>query len=455
MSPFLRLWPLLLISTSVYARPLVFTGLSLSAEAGVTISYSLSSDTWAQIEPLTRMGTAPTIVVQYQQPGYDRSSHVELTQMSRALELASGDWPAGMTATISVYGDLGDFDSITWPGGSGRTVSVPITGGGTGGGGGSYAGGTSSSGTSSSWSSSTSASTPTLSSSVEDVEGALEQLAELARQEQARQAQAARDAQLQAEWEAAIQRETEIRSIMNDLGHPLSQACHATFGDEDRYEGCVRKGLTRNFGPEEVQACGRLDIVGHQFECVESLVGRAHVATAVIDACVDSFGAGREGIKCIWRTQETRFDPSGDVRACGLAFEDYGYASACISRYAEVAWEPATVLQACVTGFEGEDQLVCAKLAGAAGKSPADRIEACVASFDDAEVALECVHIMAHSTADSAPCIPLCAQLFESKGKRYDCLSALRGAKDRDPERLQACEAETSDRRRLSCVEGR
>jgi hypothetical protein len=461
MPSLLRLLPVLLFSTSVQARPLVFTNLSLSADAGVSLSYSLSPDCWAQVEPITRMGTAPTIVVQYQQPGYDRTSHVELMQGSRELSLASGDWPPGMTATISIHGTLGDFDSITWPGGSGRTVSVPISGGVAGGDTSDWSTDSSSSSSTSSspspsgsWSSSSSSSVSTPELSVENVGSALEQLASLAAQEQARRERAAMEAQQQADWEAAIQQEREIRGIMNDLSHPLSAACNATFGDEDQYKKCVRKGLTRNYGAEEVSACNRMDIVGYKFECVESLVGRNHIATNVINACVDSFGADREGIKCIWRTQETRFDPSSDVRACGLAFDDYGFASACISRYAEVAWEPAAVLHACVTGFEGEDQLVCAKLAGAAGKPPHDRIDACVASFDDQEQALECVHIMAHSTSDSASAIPFCAQLFEPKGKRYDCLSALRGAQDRDPERLDACMAETSNGKRMKCVEG-
>ncbi len=459
MSSLIRLLPLLLFSASVHARPLVFTSLSLSADAGVTLSYSLSPDCWSQVEPITRMGSAPTIVVQYQQPGYDRTSHVELMQGSRELSLAGGDWPAGMTATISVHGTLGDFDSITWPGGSGRTVSVPISGGGAVGGS-SSSGASPSSGSSStidpagSWSGSSSSSVTTPELAVENVGSALEQLANLALQEQARRERAALEAQQQADWEAAIRRETEIRGIMNDLSHPLSAACNATFGDEKRYEKCVRMGLTRNYGAEEVLACNRMDIVGYKFECVEALVGRNHIATNVINACVDSFGADREGIKCVWRTQETRFDPSSDVRACGLAFDGYDFASACIGRYAEVAWEPAAALHACVTGFEGEDQLVCAKLAGAAGQSPDDRIDACVASFADKEQALECVHIMAHSTADSAPAIPFCAQLFESKGKRYDCLSLLRGAQDRDPARLEACLAETSNGRRMKCVEG-
>ena len=458
MPSILRLWPLLLVSASVQARPLVFTNLSLSADAGVNLNYSLSPDTWSQVEPITRMGAAPTIVVQYQQPGYDRTSHVELMEPSRELSLASGDWPPGMTATISIHGSLGDFDSITWPGGSGRTVSVPISGG-VAGASTSFDSSSSSSSSSNpspsgSWSSSSSSSVSTPDLTVENVGSALEQLANLALQEQARRAREEQAAQQQADWAAAIQRETEIRGIMNDLSHPLSQACNTTFGDEKRYEKCVRMGLTRNYGAEEVQACNRMDIVGYKYECVEALVGRNHIATAVINACVDSFGPDREGIKCVWRTQETRFDPSSDVRACGLAFDDYGFASACISRYAEVAWEPAAVLHACVTGFEGEDQLVCAKLAGAAGQPPDDRINACVASFDDGEQALECVHIMAHSTADSAPAIPFCAQLFEPKGKRYDCLSTLRGAQDRDPERLQACEAETSNSRRMKCVEG-
>ncbi len=458
MSSFLRLLPLLLLASAAHARPLVFTNLSLSADAGVTLSYSLSPDCWGQVEPITRMGTAPTIIVQYQQPGHERSSHVELMQGSGQLSLASGDWPSGMTATISIHGSLGDFDSISWPGGSGRTISVPISGGGAAGAGSpsSWSGGSSSTNTdsSASWSGSSSSSTSSPEISVEDVGTALEQLAALAEQEQARRAEAQMAEQLRAEWEAAVQRELEIQAFMNDLSQPLPRACNATFGDEDRFESCVRIGLTRNYGPDEVLACGRLDTVGYQAECIEALEGRRHVGDAVIDACIDSFGSGRDGIKCVWRTKESRFDPSADVLACGLAFEDYAFAAGCISKYGQVAWEPASVLHACVQGFEGEDQLVCAKLAAAAGQPPTDRIEACLASFEDREQALECVHIMAHSTTDSAPAIPFCAQLFESKGKRYDCLSLLRGAQDRDPDRLGACLAETSNSRRMKCVEG-
>jgi hypothetical protein len=451
---------LLLLSGAANAKTLVFDRLSLSADDGVTLAYSISPASWGEIEPITRMGTAPTIVVQFGQTGDDRSARVDLFQGALETTLAGGAWPAGMSATISLYGGVGDFDGISCPGGSGASVTLPISGGGQGGGvsttsGG--GGGSSSGSDGGSWSttggSSVSVTTPEL--TVEDVGDAISQLAALAQAEQARRAEAQYAAQQQADWEAAIQQEQQIRAIMNDPGHPVSHACSTTFGSDDDYQRCVRRALKRNYGPEEILACNRLDIVGQRMACIESLDDRRHVATGVINACIDSYGADREGLNCIERTQETRFDPSADVRACGLAFSDYALAKGCIDRYAEVSWEPAAVLHACVQGFEGEDQLVCAKLAAASGKPPADRIEACVTAFTDEEQALECVHITAHSTADCAPAIPICASLFEPKGKRYDCLELLRSASDRDPERLQACAVETSNGKRMKCVEGR
>lgn len=450
--------PLLLLTLPAEAQPLRFSSLSLSADDGVSLQYSLSSESWSQVESLVRMGSGPVIVVQYHKPGHDQTSHVELLEMSRSVSLASGSWPTGMTAEITLSGSLGGFDSLAWPGGSGTTLRVPISGGQDGSASGSTGSfsSTSSSSTSGSWSTSSSDPAPRPGHAHESAGSveAMERLLELAEQERARQEREQAEAILQAQFEAAMQKEAEIRAIIADPSHPTSAACGQTFGDEGRYEKCVRRALARYYGPDEVLACGRLDTVGYKFECVESLEDRRHVGTATIHTCIDTFGSGREGIKCIWRTQEARLDPSADVRACGLAFSDYSFASSCISRYAEVAWEPSAVLHACVSGFEGEDQLVCAKLAGAAGHPPADRIIACTQAFSDTEERLECVHITAHAGSDVAPAIPVCAELFESRGKRYDCLELLRSARDRDPERLRGCAVETSDRRRMRCVEG-
>jgi hypothetical protein len=449
---------LCLLAVAAHADDIVFTDLAISADQGITLRYALSPTTAQRIAEGSNMGAYPRISVQVVSGGMNKTSHVELKEPSRTVTLDSGSWPPGLTATVKLEAGVRDLDRLRAPQGSGTSLRVGVDGG--------TAGATplgmpsqqSQTATRSTQSSRVSGSpAPSGGGGAPAVQ--VDPAALLAAAQAA--AQHAADAQRIAEQQQRIAEEQQriaeerarvrawLQGIFDDPGHPVHAACAAGLTG-GHFEDCVNVAAFRDDGAAEVDACLELDEPAFRIQCFESLEKRAYGARGALEACVEVFGTGEDGLRCTNAVIESVGDPTGDIRACGAGFEARDDRLWCIGRFRELSGDATGVIEACASSFQGDQARECLGIAGEAGPG-GDAIGVCAETFEP-KVALECVRALRPVVQGSAAAlVPACAALFEAPKDQLQCLE--RARRDPDPERIAACSAEAG-KRRLRCVEG-
>jgi hypothetical protein len=446
--------PLLaLAASSARAEDLVFSDLSVSAEQGLTLHYTLSPASAQAAAARVRMGSGPMISVQVVAGGMNKTSIVELKEPSRTVSLDSASWPSGLTATVGMYGSSRDFDRLRAPQGSGTTLRVRVDGGSAGAqplGMPSQIGGTPSRTTVRGGATVTPA--PARAAEPVAIDPAAVLGAAQAAMDQAANAQ--RIAEEQRMWaeqqrvaaEERARLQAILKGILDDPDHPIHVAC-ASGVQGGVFEDCVRIAAFRDDGAGEVAVCMRLDAPGGRIQCFESLDERAYAARPALEACLEAFGDGEDGLRCTNAIIESPDDPTGDVRACAAGFEALGDRISCIERLREQTGDASAGVAACAAEFTGPAARECLAITASGGPGP-DAIAACADAFDDKD-ALECLRVL-RPTRSGAGLVPACAELFDAPRLRLQCLERARG--HADAERVAAC-AEQPEKKRLRCVE--
>ncbi|MEZ4237361.1 MAG: hypothetical protein R3F59_14675 [Myxococcota bacterium] len=440
----------LLLVTAAQADDIVFTSFALSADDGVSLQYALSPASAQAVAEASRMGIVPRIAVQFAAGGMDRTSHVDLKEPQRTLSLASGDWPPGMTATVTLAQGAGALDRLKLPQGGGTSVRVGVAGG--------RAGAqplgmapVTQTNTARQGSSARITVAPPAPPAPVDPGQVLAAAQATADQLAAAQRMAEEQARIAEEQRRIAEEQARIRAyvqgIFDDPSHPVHAACAAGLSGGP-FEDCVNIAAFRDDGAAEVTACAALEAPGMRMSCVESLKKRPIGAAAAITACTEGFGAGEDGLRCSNLVAEAPADPSATIRACAAGFEDRKQALECVGRFREQGGGGTDVVGACSASFTGKAATEC--LALARTLEDAGGIGACAEAFDEKN-ALECIIRVRPVARAAAALVPACTALFPDAKGQLQCLE--RARRDPNAERVSAC-AEVPEKKRQRCVEG-
>lgn len=166
----------------------------------------------------------------------------------------------------------------------------------------------------------------------------------------------------------------------------LIASCKGSYVDQAASLKC----LNAPHGAAVVLACARLDGEALRAECNQrGGEGKTDVG-AVLNACIDALGTGKDALRCFSAVSDALTPPQDDIRACAV-LQEPKQRIACAGRFKDIGWNAEPAIEGCKLY---PDPVACLAAIGQGGNDAPSflGLESCRKLFaDDGAAATKCV----------------------------------------------------------------